>query len=68
LEIPLLLMSALAQVVQLTQASSTYISVDILRRTQYTARNHSCVITIFGYHGNPVYQVVALIPVWVTVI
>jgi hypothetical protein len=32
-----------------------------------TARNNSCVITIVGYHGNSVYQVVALIPDWVTV-
>jgi hypothetical protein len=30
------------------------------------ARNNSCVITIVGYHGNSVYRVVALIPVWVT--
>jgi hypothetical protein len=32
-----------------------------------TTRNNSCVITIVGYHGNSVYQVVTLIPVWVTV-
>jgi hypothetical protein len=28
------------------------------------ARNNSCVITIVGYHGNPVYRVVASIPIW----
>jgi hypothetical protein len=28
--------------------------------------NNSCVITIVGYHGNPVYRVVASIPIWVT--
>jgi hypothetical protein len=32
-----------------------------------TSRNDSCVITIVGYHGNSVYRVVALIPIWVTV-
>jgi hypothetical protein len=30
------------------------------------ACNNSCVITIVGYHGNPVYRVVASIPIWVT--
>jgi hypothetical protein len=30
------------------------------------ARNSSCVITIVGYHGNPVYRVAASIPIWVT--
>jgi hypothetical protein len=29
-----------------------------------TAFNHSCAITIVGYHGDPVYQVVASIPDW----
>jgi hypothetical protein len=32
-----------------------------------TARNNSCAITIVGYHGNPLYRVVASIPIWVTV-
>jgi hypothetical protein len=31
-----------------------------------TAGNNSCIITIVGYHGISVYQVVALIPDWVT--
>jgi hypothetical protein len=30
------------------------------------ARNNSCVITIVDYHGNPIYRVVASMPVWVT--
>jgi hypothetical protein len=30
------------------------------------ARNNSFVITIAGYYGNPVYRVVASIPIWVT--
>jgi hypothetical protein len=30
------------------------------------ARNNPCVITIVGYHGNPVYRVVASIVIWVT--
>jgi hypothetical protein len=29
------------------------------------AHNNPCVITIVGHHGNSVYRVVALIPVWV---
>jgi hypothetical protein len=52
----------------LTEASSTYRSVDVLRWTKYrTARNISCIVAIVGYHDNSVYQDVVWILICVTV-
>jgi hypothetical protein len=61
--------TALLELNMLTEASSMYSSVDVLKRdpSEDTARNSSCIVAIVGYHENSVYRAVVWIRICVTV-